>query len=85
MDFVHTVKSLAVPLSDKVALSITYVVLHYPLKLGKTAFEVGHLLGSVADLEESYFSLALDVFLKNLNQQLRDQVFDFVFILAANV
>ena len=67
------------------ALPITHIVLHNSLQFGKTAFEVVHLLSSIADLEESYFSFALNVFLKNLNQQLCNQVFDFVFVLAANV
>ncbi len=85
MDFIHAVKSSAVPKSDKVAFSIAYIVLHNPLQFGKTAFKVSHLLGSIVDLEEGQFSFALNVFLKNLNQQLCDQVFDFVFVLAANV
>lgn len=85
MYFVHAVKSSAVPESDKVALSIANVVLQNSLKFRKTAFEVVHLLGSVANLKESHFSLSLNIFLKNLNQKLCNQVFNFLLVLAANI
>lgn len=85
MDFLHAVESLAVPQSDEVALPIAHIVLHRSLQLGKTALEVVHLLRSVADLKESHFPFALDVLLKNLNQQLGHQVLDLVLVLTANV
>lgn len=70
VNFFHAVKSSSVPESDEVALSIANVVLQNSLKFRKTAFKVVHLLGSVANLKESHFSLSLNIFLKNLNQKL---------------